>query len=253
MRQPVQPYRTGFTLVELALVLVIAGLLIGSLLPIIALQREQRALHETRDTIAEAMAALLGFAAVNGRLPCPAVAGTTGVEAPEGGGNCTIWEGLLPAATLGVMPVDGQGYGLDAWGGRLRYAVSDASTSHPGCAGGQKTGVFTTANCMRAVTMPVLSPNLSVCSSACATTLVTQIPAVIYSTGRNFAIGGTGKDERENPNPNTDGTNPDPTPRRFVSHDPTPAESPNGEFDDFVVWLSPNILYSRMIVAGRLP
>ena len=41
--------------------------------------------------------------------------------------------------------------------------------------------------------------------------------------------------------------------RVFVSHTPTPSNAANGEFDDIVVWISPNILFSRMVAAGQLP
>lgn len=242
----------GFSLVELAVALAIVGLLVGSILPILTMLQRQHRSQETRKTLAEAVDALLGFASANGRLPCPARADTTGVESPEGGGTCTSPEGFLPAVTLGIAPVDGLGYALDAWGGRLRYAVADSSTTNRGCIAAGKTAVFTTTNCMRAVTMAELAPNLSVCNAGCAAPLIFKAPAVVYSTGSNFAVGGHDRDERENPNPNSS-SYPDPTPRRFVSHEPTPPESANGEFDDIVVWLSPNILYSRMIASGRLP
>lgn len=242
----------GFSLIELALVLAIVGLLVGSIVPILTALQQQRSNQETRKTLAVAMEALLGFAAANGRLPCPATTDTTGNESPEGGGICTNPEGFLPAVTLGVAPVDGQGYALDAWGARLRYAVADSTTTNRTCVDAGRTAVFTTSNCMRAVTMAALAPNLSVCNAGCVAPLISKTPAVIYSTGGNFASGGHDRDERENPNPNS-GSFPDPTPRRFISHEPTPPESADGEFDDIVVWLSPNILYARLIAAGRLP
>jgi prepilin-type N-terminal cleavage/methylation domain-containing protein len=242
----------GFSLVELALSLAIVGLLAGSVLPILTVLQGHHKDHETRRTLANSVEALLGFASANGRLPCPATADTAGAESPEGGGICTNPEGFLPAVTLGVTPIDNQGYALDAWGGRIRYAVADSTTMNPSCLGGVKTGVFTTTNCMRAVTMGSLSPNLSVCNAGCLAPLISKTPAVIYSTGSNFAIGGQDRDERENPNPNSK-SYPDPTPRRFISHEPTPSASTYGEFDDIVVWLSPNVLYAQMIAAGRLP
>jgi hypothetical protein len=50
-------------------------------------------------------------------------------------------------------------------------------------------------------------------------------------------------DEREN----TDGS------VNFVSRPPSAADSPAGEFDDIVSWLSRFTLYNRMVTAGRLP
>lgn len=242
----------GFSLVELAVVLALVGLLLSSSLPWLAVLRERAQVRESRRALDSALDALLGFAAVRGRLPCPATDTSAGKESPEGGGNCAATTGFLPAVTLGLVPVDAQGYALDAWGGRLRYAVASQSSDIADC-GGTMTLVFTTAECMRGVTLPALTPNLSVCGNAgCTTALVTHSPAVVYSTGRNFASGGQSADERENPNPNSSHY-PDPTARRFVSREPSAADSPAGEFDDLVVWLSPYVLYGRMIAAGQLP
>ncbi len=232
----------GFTLTELAVVLFIVALLIGGMLVPLAGQDDIRRNRETLSLLNEAREALIGFAAARGRLPCPAVEGATGVEAPAGGGACAVAEGFLPAATIGLSPVDGQGYAVDAWGERIRYAVS--TFTHANCPGGG--WVFSTQNCMRLVTLPNLAPNLRVCNAGCAADLTNNAPAVIWSTGKNFANGGASADERENPNRNS-AANPDPTPGRFVSREP------GADFDDIVVWLSPNVLYNRMIAAGQLP
>ena len=96
-------------------------------------------------------------------------------------------------------------------------------------------------------------PNLRVCPDAtCTVALTTQAVAVVWSNGKNAGIGGSGTDEIENPNPNS-GTYPDPTANKFVSHLPAGSGATGGEFDDIVQWLSPNILYNRMIGAGQLP
>jgi hypothetical protein len=78
--------------------------------------------------------------------------------------------------------------------------------------------------------------------------LTASAPAILYSTGPNGGFGGTGVDEAENPNLNSTNTD-----RLFVSHPPRPQGGAGGEYDDIVIWLSPNILYSRMVAAGRLP
>ena len=61
---------------------------------------------------------------------------------------------------------------------------------------------------------------------------------LIFSTGRTGASGPLGADEQANVAT---------IDRVFVSTTPGP------NFDDLVTWLSPNILYNRMIAAGRLP
>ena len=95
----------GFTLVELAIVLIIVTLLTSGLMMSLMAQQEMMASAETQRRLNEARDALLGFAAANGRLPCPAAPATTGLELPAGGGDCNNpWDGFLPAITLGMTP-----------------------------------------------------------------------------------------------------------------------------------------------------
>ena len=233
-------WQRGFSLTELAIVLVIVALLIGGMLIPLSAQRDIQATNETQRQLAEIREALLGFAAANGRLPCPASPGTTGVESPSGGGACTNpWNGFLPAVTLGIAPTDAQGYALDAWNNRIHYAVTTAGSS-----------AFTKANGVRDnwLPPPPLDPNLHVCSGASGITsatcgtgvaLATSAVGVVISHGKNGSDTPTSADELANwPSSN------DPV---FVNTQQSPT------FNDIVIWLSPNVLYNRMISAGRLP
>jgi type II secretory pathway pseudopilin PulG len=237
----------GFSLIEIAVVMFIMVLLLGSILIPLTTQVEQRQIADAQKKLDEIKDALIGFAIANGRLPCPASTSSAGVESPSGGGDCTNdYDGFVPAVTLGITATNDQGFAVDPWGNRIRYAVTNANSD-----------AFTTANGMSSTGLSSLSPNLFVCSTAtgiggsnCDTgkTLATGVPAVIYSTGKNGSYGGTDLDERANPNPNSSDNN-----RGFVYHTPTPSTATNGEFDDIMVWLSPNILYNRMVAAGKLP
>ena len=266
----------GFTLIELAVVLLILGALFAGILIPFTTQVELRRVADTQKTLTEIREALFGFAAANGRLPCPASAGSNGQELFAAGGStntgkcANFFDGFVPAAVLGIGPTDGAGYVLDAWNNRIRYAVSDADRSAMGAATPTNPNTFidftglgpvATANGeMRNVGMAMLSPNLHVCSTAtgisanaCAAgaALIDNAVAVIYSTGPNASRGDPGGiriDENANPNPNQNDNN-----RTFVSHERAGETHPNGEFDDIVIWLSPNILYSKLIAAGRLP
>lgn len=241
MRTAVPPRLTfarGFTLAEMAVVLVIVALLIAGMMLPISAQQDIRARQETERALKDAFEALLGFAVANGRLPCPATAASSGTEDPVGGGACACVspDCFLPAATLGVTPISSSGQALDGWQFPIRYTVTSANAN-----------AFSTVNGMQGAWASGLAPNLEVCpSGACPTPLVSNAVAVFWSTGKNSLQGGSSADEIENPNPNT-GTNPDPNPTRFVSR------IPGEDFDDLVVWLSPNILYNRMITAGKLP
>jgi prepilin-type N-terminal cleavage/methylation domain-containing protein len=246
-REPMRQHPYGFSLIELAVAMFVIVLLLGSVLAPLAAQVEQRHVSDTQKYLDEIKEALIGFAVSNDRLPCPASAASAGVESPAGGGACTNnYNGFVPAVTLGMSVVDNQGFAVDPWGNRIRYAVTNANGN-----------AFTTASGMSAATITALAPNLLICSTAtgisassCAagTALTTGVPALIYSTGKNGGYGGTGLDEAANPNANSANND-----RVFVSHVPTPASAANGEFDDIMTWLSPNVLYNRMISAGRLP
>lgn len=61
----------GFTLIEVAVVLFIVTILLGSILIPLATQVEQRQISDTQKTLEEIREALIGFAVVNGYLPCP--------------------------------------------------------------------------------------------------------------------------------------------------------------------------------------
>jgi len=239
----VKTNRAGFTLVEMAIVLVIVGLLLGGLLMPLSTQVEQRRISETQKALDEIREALIGFAAshvdaINHPfLPCPDKTVAGGVGTPNDGqedrnvvGTCVVSEGNLPWATLSVADAD-------SWGNRFHYRVTAAFSN-------SATG-FTLAN----------SGDITVQSSAIGGTAVaTNVPVAVLSYGKN-GFGATNFSGGINPAPtsadeleNTAGVA-----TTFVSHIRTDVSAPAGEFDDIVTWISPNTLYNRMISAGNLP
>lgn len=234
----------GFSLLEMAIVLVLAGLLLGGGLNLATGRIEQQRRQDTRARLALAQEALLGFAMMHGRLPCPASPNSTGEESPVGGGVCTHpHDGLLPAATLGLSGLDSAGYLPSAWPGansRLRYAVTTSQSSSA-----------TTTDGIRQTGIAAFTPNLSICttaigiSSTCgsAPALTNTAVAVVWSEGGNAGQPASGLDENTNRAAS----------RIFISHPPTGAGTPTGAFDDQLDWLSMHILYGRLIAAGRLP
>lgn len=243
----------GFTLTELAVVLLIVALLIGGMLIPLAAQDDIRRSQETQRILKDATEALIGFAAANGRLPCPATLASNGQESFAAGGsaangNCSNFlDGFVPAAALGLAPTNQNGLLSDGWNQPVRYAVFAGTINGIANPVSRSDGI-------RGATMPLVAAatTLSVCASATGITATTcgtairltdKAPAVLFSTGKNGPNGGAGADEAANLNADA----------VFVSHDPTPAGFANGEFDDLVVWPSMNILFNRMIAAGRLP
>ena len=259
----------GFTLVEMATVLVILGFVLGALLLPLQAQRQQLAQAQTENTLENAKRALMGFAQSRGRLPCPATAASNGIELPLGGTTvanplCIQQAGFLPAATLGIQPTDAQGFALDAWNNRIMYAVTQNSSAvivNPATpdftsniADNVATPLVNEADGMNALGIANLTPDLRVCNSATGITATTcstapevnysinNAVAVIYSTGATGAQGSAGRpDELANLDGNT----------VFVSHGISLAAAPS-EFDHLVTWISPFVLYNAMVEAGQL-
>jgi prepilin-type N-terminal cleavage/methylation domain-containing protein len=223
--------KKGFTLIEMAIVLIIVGLLLAGLFTSVRTQFELRRTEETRIVLEEAKEALMGYALANKFLPCPDTnAIPIGTEGPRVADECLPLEGVLPWQVLGVR-------GIDAWGRYIRYRVS--------------------SNFSNNVNFFIISDTGDIRVNSDTGTLTTSAIAVLVSHGAN-GFGGrnttqaspanqmpapTGVDELENAN----GLN-----LTYMSHTPTQQGSAN-EFDDSVGWISSTILVNRMVAAGQLP
>ena len=248
----------GFTLVEMAVVLMIVGLLLGGLIPTFSAQMESQRINETRKTMSEIKEALIGYAIRNGTLPWPACgtipAGQVNAGiglAPASAAVCTNASDImvLPWATLGTSETDG-------WGNRFTYRV----TSEFADAINANTYGFDVAfDCVSThICTPPSNPqyaSFALCScgtlnvksaASTGTNVAIDIPAVIISHGKNGSgaytpqgthLPASSADEQDNSDPDS----------IFVSHTTTP------NFDDLVEWITPNILYNRMVAAGKLP
>lgn len=234
----------GFTLTELAVVLVVVALVLGGLLSPLATQMDVRMTAETRKDLADIKEALLGFAVINGRFPCPAdatiasgVAGAGLEAAHDAGGNCPNGSGVVPWVTLGVRETD-------AWGQRYSYRVTPAFAQR----------VSPPRNAAFDLSTP---GTLDVRSAAAGGTMVAGgLPVVFVSHGGNGRGGynregaqlpiGEVADEIDNQLTNA-GTAMANT--VFVSR----ARNPGSGFDDEVGWVPRAILVSRMIGVGKLP
>jgi type II secretory pathway pseudopilin PulG len=223
---------SGFTLVELAIVLFVITLLLGGMLTPLSQQIAERQNSDTRHALESARTALTGYALSHrdstGKpyLPCPDQHG--GIGAGDGNedrladGRCAAVVGNLPWRTLGVAEAD-------AWGNRLDYAVSpDYADARRGI-----------------VHNPAPATQISICQEIhCAQPLAAA--AVVLSHGRN-GFGAHNAMGRSNLAPTSadELANSDATPR-FVMHPPTAADRPGGEFDDLITWLSPAWLLGRL-------
>jgi len=96
----------GFSLLELALVLVILGIMGGMALPLLKARISHAAILKTRDNQEYVLTAIAAFVAKNRRFPCPAVPHVTGenygVEPRERRCPGSKAEGIVPFRTLGI-------------------------------------------------------------------------------------------------------------------------------------------------------
>lgn len=268
-RSPARPRLTGFTLLELAIVLVILGLVASSLVGPLATRLERRDRLETEARLSDIQAALYGFALTEGRLPCPDVDGDGLADPPfiaaaTDRGRCTRAVGLLPYSDLGTG-------NSDAWGNRYTYAVSQPEFTRPDtddlCNGGDADGPhFDLCTRGRLVVQSrgdAPATRDVVEGKTLLPTWAVALPAVVVSHGREGggatrADGVTvpatpGTDEAENADGDTVFMS-----RTFSTGSPACRDDANEAtplcaFDDLVVWVVPTILHARMVGAGRLP
>ena len=240
MNAPSMPRRQcAFTLVELTIVLLIVALLIGGMLVPLSAQRDLGQVSETQRQLAEIKEALQGFAVANGRLPRPATSLTDGAENPALCADDAACTGYLPWATLGVKKTD-------AWSKMIRYSVTPAYANAAFTLTTVGSKKVQTRDSAGTASYLIGVGGLCSLSSPCA-------PAVVYSAGKS----NWGVSEQGNALPDESADNADEDANAvattvFFARDPSTVAN-GGPFDDIVTWLSPNILYSRMIAAGRLP
>lgn len=229
---------SGFTLIELTIVLVIVALLIGGMLVPLSAQRDLGRASETQRQLVEIKEALLGFAVANGRLPRPATSLADGAENPALCADDAACTGYLPWAVLGVKKTD-------AWSKMIRYSVTPAYAN--------AAFTLTTVGSKKVQTRDSAgSASYLIGGGACSLALPCA-PAVIYSAGKNnWGISELGDAFADESADNVDEDANAVATTLFFARDPSTVAN-GGPFDDIVTWISPNILYNRMISAHRLP
>lgn len=240
----------GFSLIELAIVLLIIGALIGSFIGTLGARIQSSRYIETKSELNDIKVALYGYAAslVSPHLPCPDCRTATcggltvgnfandGIEDRNGVVCDTNTDG-----TLGNLPWQTLGIGeSDPWGSRYSYWVADnAATAF------QLTTVINSATVNTRI-----GESIAVLTDAAA--------AVVFSHGAN-GYGSISVDAVLKTNASSDdeveNTNND---NIFVSRNVTEpgSETTTGddfEYDDMLLWVSEYELKGKMVQAGTLP
>ncbi|MGL4602588.1 MAG: type II secretion system protein [Iodobacter sp.] len=237
---------TGFTLVEIAIVLVIVGIVLAGGLSFFTAQVESQRLSEGRAQLAEIKESLLGFAVQRGYLPCPAnPAAANTLEDRAANGQCNRAEGTIPGATLGLIR------STDPYGQPFTYRVTlafadngppsvppastDSNQTLGGCPGGS-------------VAPPGLSfmlcsqGDISILAASGGTSVALGLVSAVVMHFRHGPPNGAGGSADETENTNHDAV--------FISKF---RDDDDPEYDDITDAISPAILASRMLMAGKLP
>lgn len=259
----------GFSLIELAVVLVIIGLLVGGGIAALEATQTQTQRSDQKRQLQQVHDALIGFAMSAGRLPCPDTdyppdglenivdQSPTPPECPVGDPNdddcdCVDSWGALPWAQLGVGA-------KDVWGQRLRYRVDIAAPSFADPDASRDEPAFGLED----------GANLRVEGNdddgdGTRDTVADELAAVVISYGPQggqlwtatdfdcvaVGVAGFSADENENCDDNN----------LFVAASfrssegsGNPADTGRGRFDDVLIWIATPTLKMRMVEAGMLP
>ena len=230
----------GFTLIELAIVLLIVGLLSKNILEPIAFAQERQRYSKNYSKLRLIKESLLAHVVATGTLPCPTSTNTRSGANPSF--VCNVGQGGIPAATLGIAgAVSEQGALLDEWGRAYIYVVS--LSSHPS-EGEEHLPDWTTADEASVVGIANLRGSLALCLQAAAVSCplnqvrANELAFVVVSNGQNISQSAL---EAEN----TDGDN------IFVVAEYSIEQTT--AFDDQVVWSSAQEVMYWMLRAAWLP
>ncbi len=259
MMQRLDIKQRGFTLIEIAIVLLIVSILLGYTVALFPVQQELKQYRNAESEMDAIIEHLIAFAQVNGRLPCPDIplggppAVGDGLENRAGLNACTGYFGFVPARTLGIDgDYDQNNVLVDPWGTGYGYAVSNVND-------GAGNFYLVNPNGIRTAGMAAVQPDLYLCEDNAALTndpdCTTnslgevlgsngEVAAVVISIGRdNDTVTPSSTIQAENLDGFGNGT----VDKVYIY------ASRRDDYDDIVKWLPTNLLFSRMIDAEQLP
>ncbi|MCZ6723815.1 MAG: type II secretion system protein [Gammaproteobacteria bacterium] len=275
--------QSGFTLLEIAIVVLIISILLGYSVAFFPKQQELRKYQDADREMDKIIEAIVGFAQVNGRLPCPSLAASAGVASGGGLTDCLTFGGFVPSNTLGFQGrLNIDSLLADPWGNPYRYYVSNADADGGGDSDFVTNGQMQEIGLVDIVDIPNgdlssdgyidLDGQYVICnvqSLADATDDICANPADVVF-GNAFATGGPyagapivlislGKNGGDTPAANTGelenkgSTNLGGYMIKAGGETTFVKKGFADDYDDIVKWVSPSVLFSKMIEAGQLP
>lgn len=218
----------GFSLIEVAMVLVIIGLVAGILLPTQQHSRRISHIHAAQDELKTVRDALTAYVLMNGRLPCAAntweESDTNGGKESRTGTNCATGARYLPWRDLGVSP-------RDRWDNPYYYRVDTNFAKAPINLGTLANDDLKIEKVFENSTQVVMEAK--------------SVAAVVFSTGEPKAQDSPKEADNKNPAIKTIRIMDD------LLHDP---DAPNHDqnVNDIVLWISVLPLKNDLIRAGKI-
>lgn len=260
--------QTGFTLIELAVVVFLIGLLASMGFGTFKAQMMNAAIRATQGNQGAIKDALMAYLAKNKRLPCPATSDVTklGQEGrdttPLPPNNCFTYYGLVPYQELGLT----KSTAMDGWDNFFSYGVSPKWTATYSTLNDQYN-TTSAANSFNVGVPGVIIVNDRNQTSGAAMQITSTAVAVVISQGVNgygaYTSKGTqndasvaGADELANKPPATFSSAAipvPPTPPTYFKRDYTSNTSAYvGAFDDVVLVLNSSDLLTPLMRDGTM-
>ena len=254
MTMPAKPnlkIASGFSLIEMSIVLVIIGLLLGGLLLPLSTQQEIHNIKKTEQIIDDTLDAIYGYIYINEYLPCPDT-NRDGLEDLASGAACNGLPDSPPdccAAQQGDVPWQtlGSAKGDSFRGNTLAYRIDEEYQQRSG---------QSTATTLCNPASPIAQASMRVCTdgtdalSCVASSITTSAGIAVWSYGKN-GWGATndqgGVNQAPTSNFETENTDDDDDLVRAIRTNDT---SSVGEFDDILRFISHETLCAKMVDAG---
>jgi len=137
-------YEAGFSLLELAIVLVILGIIGGVSIPLVTTHMTRTALFKTRANQDYVLSAIAVYVGKHNRFPCPAEAHIVGAKFGMEPDRCRMEDvkGIIPFKTLGIS----ESYASDGFKRLMTYVVEPDLAKRDTTLGGEKGGFITVKN-----------------------------------------------------------------------------------------------------------